>query len=406
MKKDMKLKLVIFGCLFLLPQLALAGVRILPLADLQILGGNSYFEGERSSFKGNIYLDIVPALEFSDRFYLLPRYSGSYAGNQEAGELESGEHLLQEIQSHDLSLKLINNFRPDLKAKAKIGYARELTIETEDESWGNGLYDYDQTTGSLELEKISTKGRIPFTISGGGSFYTVRFPNYDSLASGSDTSTAGLESVGKDIQDYDAKEIFVETDLAISPNIISKAGYIYTHKGYADQRLVTASGEYESVKREDDVHDLDLSLNYSLLAKIRATLGLSYQLRLNRSNQNHYDASRYEFIPNFYSYTQHSIGPEITLYLPYSLTLFLSYEYERKDYQDRLIQDKEGEYGDNHLYLRTHTANLSLSYPLRRNLYLKAETGYKKAGSNMEYEEVYRYNYTCGHYLFGLSYEY
>lgn len=372
-------------------------IELIPMGSIELMGGGAYSGGEASSFSGNLEAEGILGMQLSEKLSLLPKYKGCYEGASSVKRLETGKHLDQKNQDHILSLKLIDEIRPSLKGKLFTNYKKSLSVETEDESWGNGVYDYDQKGLGAEVEH--RKAPLDMTLS--FSQYTVHFPNYQSLASAFDTETVGLENVGKDTQNYKTTELLAEIEIELKPGLFLKPAYIYTHKMFLDQRLPTLTGIFGKEKRRDKIQEISLSLN----GKRKVGFGISYDLLINNSNQNHYNAEKCQFLSNFYDYKEHTLNPSITFYLA-STELSLSYSYIYKKYKDRPKQDTDGNYLEEKLYLKNHILNLCVSHPLTDRLFLKADASYKKSSSNMEYEDLYSYNYSSSNYLFGVSYEY
>lgn len=372
------------------------GLELVPMGSIELMGGGAYSGGEASSFSGNVEAEGILGLKFSESLSLLPRYKGCYEGVSSVQKLETGKHLRQESQDHILSLKLIDEINPHLVGKLLTNYKKSLSVEAEDESWGNGVYDYCQKGFGAEAEYRKTPIDITLSLNR----YITNFPNYQSLASTFETETVGLENVGEDTQDYKTTELLAGVDSELKPGMLLKSSYIYTNKGFLDQSLLTSEG-FSETKRRDKTQELSLSLS----GKKRVELGISYDLLANNSNQNHYDAEKCQFLPNFYDYREHTLNPSVSFYLT-QLEIFLSYSYISKKYKDRPKQDTDGNYQQEKLYLKSHILNLCLSYPLYDRLFLKADASYKKSSSNMEYEELSSYNYNSSNYLFGVGYEY
>ncbi len=383
--------------LFIALSLRVQAIELVPMASVELMGGGAYSGGEASSFSGNVEAEGILGLKLSESLSLLPRYKGCYEGVSSAKRLETGKHLFQQNQDHTLSLKLIDEIRPGLKGKLLTSYKKSLSVETEDESFGNGDYDYDQTGFGGEVEYRSA----PFDMTLGLNRYSACFPNYQSLASSFETETAGLENVGKDTQDYKTNELLAEIEAELRPGLFLNSSLLWTNKGFLDQSIPTESGTFSEEKRRDKIQELSLSLSHSGKRKVEFSL----DLLTNNSNQNHYDAEKSRFLPNFYDYRELTLNPSLTLYLS-SLDLSLSYSYTKKRYKDRPKQDTDGNYLEEKLYLKSQILNLCLSHPLTDRLFLKANASHKKSSSNMEYEEIYSYNYSSSSYLFGVGYEY
>lgn len=386
-----------------------AEIRVLPLVNADLSGGNSFFNGKSSSFGGNLSLDLVPVIRFSDKLSVLPRYSGKYTGSFVAMEIQDEGYLYQQIQDNIGSMKFIYKISDEIKFKTAGGYIKELLRETKDEQWGDGLYDYDSIYGETEIEKRFANSDLPFLIGAGYRFYTMRFPNYESLAS---KTTSYTELIGEDVLDTDNNKIFVNSDIYLTRDMLSIWGYSYVQSKYLDQKIVTQTGGYSTEKRTDQIHTVKCNINYAVpesesKKRYRKYLGMNLEYKLRLSNQNHFDTDAVQFIENYYSYYQLKCGPSITFkFIPSDLYLSFGYELSYKKYTDRPIQDTDGYYGEDKLSSSASSITLLVSYPLKPYLKTYLSGGYKKTSSDMEYETLYRYNYNSANYLIGISYEY
>ncbi|MFH1416236.1 MAG: hypothetical protein ABIH89_09170 [Elusimicrobiota bacterium] len=410
MKKTRQFLLIILLTIVLFPAEIPAGVRILPLLNMDISGGNSFFEGEASSFAGNLHMDFVPVIRFNQRTSLLPKYTGIYTGTSVAMDIEDEDYLYQQSQDHSGSLKLIHKLSDRLKLKLSGGYITELLRETKDESWGEGLYDYDSTYGELEFEE-RFQTSLPFIIKAGYRYYTMRFPNYESLASEED-----MELIGKNIFDTDNSSFFLKSDIFLPLDVHNRWEYSYNRSKYLDQKLVTDAGDYSEEKRLNQTHKLKCTLYYTLPEsnswrarraghKTYLRLFLSWKQRI--SNQNHFNTDVLTFISDYYSYTKLGIGPSVTVkFVPSNIKFYLGYEYSRKQYKERPVQDEDGYYEDDKFFSDTSIISLGIYYPLTKSLTLNLSGNYSDVRSNTEYEAYYSYNYSSANYLLGVSYEY
>lgn len=384
----------------------------IPMANLSLLGGQYYFEKEAASFGGNIYLDLIPVMKFTDELSLIPTYSGAYRGTKNVTELVGGGTLYQQAQDHLLALRLTNQMSESFKMKVNTSYKLELLQETKDESWGNGLFDYYKIAAGLEGEKKffpETLG-VDF-LTGGYTFYMVKFNNYSSLAE--KTTSYGTEltgKVGQNILDFNAHEIYIYSNFVLNPNIRLKGNYSFTYKGFSDQKVIQDGPSYTDDKRNDLIHWLNLTVSHfhgkRKGLKFVGLMGI--ELISSSSNQNHYDAKKTKFIPKYYNYLELAIKPGVNiLFGKKGQGIDFSYKYAYRNYSERLVQDSAGDYSLTNEKINTKTSTISLgtTYPLHKKLNLRLQVNYLVSSSNMEYEKVYRYNYNTMNYFLGAGWE-
>lgn len=396
---------------YLLPSPICAEVEFFPLANVSLLGGQYFFEKETASFGGNIYLELTPTLQFTDELSLIPTYSGSYRGTKNVTELVGGGTLYQEAQDHLLALRLTNQITEDIKLKTNASYKLELLRETKDESWGKGLFDYYKIAAGIEGEKkffLETSGLDSLT--GGYTFYTVKFNNYSSLAE--KTTSYGQEltgKVGENVLDFSAHEIYLYNKFLFGSNTRLKINYSFTYKNFVDQKVMTALDQYSSEKRKDQIHFLDLLISHfhGQRKGLKFIGFVGMEMVSYSSNQNHSDASKFKFIPKYYNYLELAIKPGINIFFgKKGQGIDFSYEYAFRSYPERLARDSAGDYLTEKINTKTSTIGLGTTYPLHKKVNLRFQINYLVSSSNMKYEKVYRYNYNTLNYFLGASWEY
>src|SRR5262249_35968568 len=128
-------------------------------------------------------LSVAPYMQFNDKWSLVPLYVGHYQGTVQVSDLTGGGIPFRDSQDHTFSTKVIRSFDNGVKVKAVGGYGMELLRETQDESWGKGLYDNRRIFGGAESEWAWSKNdsvRLAYD------YYQIHFPNYQSLESSQD----------------------------------------------------------------------------------------------------------------------------------------------------------------------------------------------------------------------------
>jgi hypothetical protein len=385
-----------------------AEVKYAPYLNVEFYGGQSVFSGNDdspvSSLNGNGV--FVPALRFGDKFSLLPTVALGYRRSRDVQELAGGGFLTQQQQTRSGSLKGIYAFDGGWKGKASLGYRQELVKETADEGWGDGLFDYDKTSVGVEAER---EGSTLKSLRFGLDYYTTAFPNFQSLSS---QSNFGAEiNTGADVLDFDATDVSVGSDLAVGEKGMLSNYLLYSSRDFTDQNIVKKDGTYEGSTRKDSF--LYVSGGYSRQLPgfslfglgVESLAGLDLSYGSLDSDQNNYDASRTKFNENYYDYGELSVGPRVAMRFREKLTLGLGYTFAKRDYADRPVQNADGTYTTDTISNDVTTFRWSLGYPLLKGLGLKAQGAFQNSDSNMEYETVYRYDYSSSHYFLGLTYQ-
>ena len=132
-----------------------AGVKYNPVVDLSLYGGQYYLDGDAAGFDWKFEAFVSPSVILNENDELYPLYMGYYNGTQDIQELAGGGVLTRQRQEHTISLKYvhISDFN---KVKPRVSYSRALIQETRDESWGDGLFNYNTMSAGIELEQEKT----------------------------------------------------------------------------------------------------------------------------------------------------------------------------------------------------------------------------------------------------------
>lgn len=397
--------------LFLLCQTPLAaGVKVTPVANIDLLGGQYWVsESAPASFGGNLSVFFSPALNFSPVTALLPIYSGSYSSTKDVQELVGGGTLTRELQSHSLKLKLVRKLPEQAKLKLNAGYKIEYLKETIDETWGNGLFDYNKMSVGIEYEKPLEM----WNLRGGLDYYATKYPNYQSLITKSEfetsldtTTNAELSTqAGTNVLDYNTMAVFIEGAHGFTEDFIGTIRYNLALKDFADQRTVKSSGEFSSALRADVVHYLTAGIS---LAAPRVRLGISDTVQLYDSNQNSFDMANSKYIADYYDFIENTISPSMVFSLgagetPVKLSLF--WEIAHRVYGQRLAQNADAAYKADKITQTINTTGLSFVYPISGGLSAKFAANYRDSSSNMKYEKNYKYNYYTLNYFAGINWQ-
>lgn len=390
---------------------ASGAVKVTPVANVNLLGGQYWIsESMPVSFGGNVDVFFSPVINFSPKSALLPIYTGVYSGTKDVRELVGGGTLTRELQDHSMALKFVNKLPSDWKLKTRIGYKIEYLKETKDETFGKGLFDFQKFIFGFEGER--TLKTLNYRL--GIDYYTMHYPNYQSLvsqdefATSIDTTTYSEISsqAGKDVLDYSAVSAFFTATQKLSSKVFGTVHYDVSLKNFKDQKIVKNTGEFSSTLRQDMVHYLTFGVN---LGTKRVSLGLSDIIQYYDSNQNSYDVGNSKYISNYYDFIENGVMPNISFYLgsierPSKLSLFWELSY--RAYLERPAQYADGSYKDDKTSQVINTMGFSFTYPVAGSLSAKFAANYRDSSSNMRYEKNYKYNYYTLNYFAGVAWEY
>ncbi|MDO8733918.1 MAG: hypothetical protein Q7K21_02010 [Elusimicrobiota bacterium] len=388
----------------------LTAAEITPVANISLLGGQYFLEGDKDSFAGNADIFFSPVINFSEDSALLPIYQGIYSNTKDVKELIGGGTLTREVLDNSLTLKFTHKFSDTFKGKVKAGYKLEYLKETEDEDLGDGLFDYNRLIGGIEGEKKYES----WNLRAGYDFYIMSYPNYSSLVTTYQTSidTATYTEIsgnaGEDVLDYSTHELFIEGLHSFNDTTVGKISYDISYKDFKDQTIVKIDGSFFSEKRNDLVQLLTLGVAKNL-PKITAALYNSVQYY--DSSQNSYDAGRTQYNSNYYDFIQNNVTPSLTFNFgdvvrPFKGRLILWWDIAYRKYINRPSQDEEGNYKTSEISQVTNTTGLSLIIPVYKSVSIKTAANYRDATSNNRYEANYRYNYNTSNYFAGMNWEY
>jgi hypothetical protein len=375
---------------------------IIPVYDIRFFSGQHFHDGSASSLSGNFTVQASPAVRFNDRWSLVPTYTGGYQGTRDVQELAGGGTLFQDSTSHGLLVKPVYH-AGGWKFKASAGARYEFLRETEDEDWGDGLFDHRKYSGGVEIEYGEAAGGRA-----GYDYYTLDFPNYQSLESAQDP-TLSRELTGKDVLNSRNHLASAGFWAPLPGGLRADAAFYFNGRRFDDQPVVAASGSPTAQDRADQVLAASLAFSrpwtWGESVRCAAELGVSYNA--TDSNQNHYDARKTVFLKDYYDYSQAAVSPRLSAALggrPWLVSL--SGSHSRRDYAERPVQDADGNYLSEKIRAAETTVGLGLAYPIGKNFKARAAGTLGWSDSNMEYEKVFSYNYKIANYLIGFSYEY
>lgn len=383
-------------------------VELSPVFNARLYGGQYFFENQESNLSGNVSVTAAPAISFNPRWSLIPTLFASWRGTKSVQELVGGGTLFQQTQDHSASVKGIFSPTKLWQFKAGGGYRIQLLKETSDEKWGKGLFDFQKPSANIEVERLineETSVRV------GYDFYAIDFRNFSSLESqkrdlGRENATAKTLNTTNHGTYFAAKFPF---RFLGGQKGSFETSYFFTFRNFSEQKIVLLTGDLSNDLRRDKSQIVTSRFtlpflfkeNFKMLAEIRGNYN-----RLS-SNQNNFDASKTQFNENFYAYKEYSVGPNFNFIVgqkPYIFTA--GFNYVRRNYDDRPIQDVSGTYGTERIVANEYYANFAVTYPITKNFSIQALGNLGWFRSNMKFEKTYRYNYVTSTYLMGVVYDY
>ncbi len=392
----------------------LHAIEISPVISARLYGGQYFFQSEESSLSGNIGVTASPAIAFNKLWTLIPTVSSAWRGTKSVRDLVGGGTILQQTQEHSGNLKGVFSPNKFWQFKGGGGYKWTLLKETKDESWGKGLFDSLKPSVNFEVERfVGLMGYAAedASVRLGYDIYWLDFKNFSSL-----------ESQNKDLGRENASAKTLNT-LNHGPYLSARTAfpflggqkarfegaYYFTFRNYDEQKIVVLSGDLSADPRRDKSHILmsNFTFPFVFTDSFKLLAELKGNLSVNISNQNNYDARLTRFNPNFYAYREYSLGPNFNFLLggaPWIVNA--GFNYVRKNYGDRPIQDGAGTYGAEKIGTNEYYANFGATYPINKNFRAQALLNFGWSRSNMKYEKTYRYNYETFTYLMGVVYEY
>lgn len=377
-------------------------VEVIPSAKISVMGGQFFFQGQSTSFNANSDWSFTPGLKLGERDLLIPIVSGQYRRTREVQELIGGGFLTQETLDNTLGLRWIRLLNQEWNVKSTLSYKNELLTESASEKLGAGLFDYHKAAASVEFERLG-QGAVRSVRQSLGA-YAVRFYHYRALSA--ETSDLGAEvNAGDRVLDFSAYEYSAAVDIVPDERTLLSFSAMASLRPYRDQKVVTVSGTYLGRNRFDAFMAGAASARRGLpdWGALESSLGLNAAYSRLESDQHNYDAQNTRFNPGYYDYGELSAGPFLAVRWRRRLGATASYDYSRRAYDHRPVQDATGSYGGDAIRLNTHTVSLSASWLLGRGFSLIGQGTYRRSTSNMLYESSYRYNYWTANYYAGVS---
>ncbi len=385
-----------------------------PIYGLQILGGQSFYSGQKGSLSGNMSGVIAPAMKFNDNWALLPSLQSNYEGTEQTLDIVGGQTLFQSQWDNRAALRGV--YTPDgsdWRIKPTTSFKYEMLQETKDEQLGAGLFDYYQWDLGVDAEYVY---RDPFNFHAGVDYFQTSFPNYTSLESQAATSFGGQslarELVGDHVLDTQNALFTIGVDGPVYERLVLEGGAMVLYERFPKQHVVDSQGDLVTSLRED--------VQTTLMAGIKMPTELNSDLRILpsmdfagtyvTSNQNNFDAAQTAYLPYYYNYGELRLNPSFKVLIgdPKTPVVWnVAGNFWYRHYPYRPTQDTNGAYqGGTSIHTDNWMFTTGLTYPMAPHFDLVFNFQYGQGTSNMHFEQFFTYNYTVSNYMFGFSWSY
>jgi len=396
-----------------LPKISIHGPKEhIPFVDLTAYGTYSHADKGKDVWGASIFGSMSPAMKYDDNLYIIPLYSGSYQREKFFVVEEEGPLSTTEIQHHDLSVtaKYLVTEKATLSPTIFGGW--DLNVETKDEDWGDGLYDYKEFGSGCDFDYLvydAPKGRIQLV--SGAKWYIRQYPNYHSLI-----SLATTTAPETDEKNYDGIELSSGWKYTNLKNTSLDLKYILLMKYFTDKKILDEDGILEGRRRQEYRNSVRLTALYSPAPNKGFQYNYSSEFICNMGNQNFYDSrgtavlSDDIFTPHYYDYLGFDARPEISYIFvrkdkPIAI-LTGGYNFLMRHYTERKPQDSDGNYKSGKQLDFEHIFKASLEIPVTKHVSWVTRYDYTLESSNMDYEQFYTYNYKLHRVMSGVSISY
>lgn len=375
------------------------------------MGGYSEIAGRDGTFSSIDSWLVSPTLKVNDDLYWINLYNGTFNRSAQVVATEEGGRQSETTQSHSLSTSLKYEIRDGWSIRPVLFADWIFVNETEDEDFGEGLYDYRQLGGGLESTWTTRKTddreddlRLGFR------YLNREYPNYQSLLSLFNPNGA-VETDEKDLRGY---------KFNLSHRSRAKNGWsaglegIFFYKDYTDKHTIDGNGILTGDGRQDFIEQINAFISHPLGSSW--TFTLDGQAAFNQSNLDFYDTHNTaaladdNFVKDYFDYFSFLAKPSFTYARPWGdgkrLLWTTDYSFYALHYPGRKAQDPAGFYGADDQQDYVHTVSSKVSVPITQNVSWIAYGSYTVADSNQEFEAFYLYDYELWTAVTGVSFKY
>ena len=385
---------------------------IIPIIDLEAYGTYSQPNSGGEVWGAIVSGSMAPVIKCSDELYIIPLYDGYFKRQKFFAHVEEGARAYDEIQHHDLSLSVKQTIAGKVTVRPSVFCGWDLNSETEDEDWGEGLYDYRELGSGLDLDYTLYKapdGQVILT--GGCEWYNRHYPNYNTLI-----SLATVTAPEEDEKDFNAVEVSTGWKYSDLENLSVDLEYTLLMKFFTDKKIIDADGVLEDEERNEFRNSVNLDASYAPSPGRGFLYSLSSGISHNTSNQNFYDSRSTAvltddvFTSDYFDYFSFEVNPSVSyIFKSGEKTVVIvsgGYDLLIRQYTGRKAQLMGGVYSDADQRDYNHLLEAKAEIPIDEHISWISSYDYTISDSNTDYEEFYDYNYTMHRVLTGISLTY
>lgn len=367
-----------------------------PAVTADLMGGYAATQGGKGAGLLTGGLNFVPAWR-QGRVTLLPAITLNSGGQERS--IEEGTIFVRSA-TFNARPRVLFDTAGGLRWGVSGQALRTWNIETLNESFGTGLYDYEQFGGGLEFEfpLPSLSGRL----TGGVDLSHRGYPNNRNFA-----SSAALSG---------GKNYYFKDFNAVAPTLtlnLEEAGlsfsYLLELRSYTDSLVVKPSGELDVSKlRQDQLHTLSLQGQRALSQTLN--LAATVDLRLNASNQSYFD--RLAGVPTYTPNSEDYISEGLRLELPWradrlwkGLVLAPGLSAEMV-HTNKFVQNQAGAYLADKIQQQNYSTSLRMEKALPWGLVWVSQAQLQIARSNQVLQRGVLNSYEYWQVATGLSFRF
>ena len=384
---------------------------LITVLEAEILGGYSQIEGRNGEFSSIDSWLFSPTLKLNDSLYWINLYNGSYNRSAQVVAQEEGGRQTDTTQTHHLSTALKYDVNDTWSLRPLFFTDWIFVNETEDEDFGEGLYDYRDIGGGIESAWVTLKTKEKEdTVRLGFRYLDRTYPNYHSLLS-SFNPNGSVETDEKDLNGY-------KVNLGYDGR--SQQGWswglegIFFYKDYTDKKTINSNGIRLSDTREDFVEYLNVTASHPVGPDW--TFSLDGQMTFNQSNLDFYDTHNTlalgddNFLKDYFDYFSFLARPALTYRRAWgqdrTFIFTADYTFYALHYPGRKTQNVSGVYQAEDEQDYQHTFSAKVNVPITANISWVAYGNYTLADSNQKFEAFYLYDYNLWTAVTGFSIKY
>lgn len=379
--------------------------------EAELLGGYSEVVGNGGKFSTIDSWLVSPNWKMNDSLFWINVYNGSYNRSAQVVAQEEGGRQTQETQTHSIatSFKYLINEKWSIRPLFFADWV--LINETNNESFGDGLYDYNQLGGGIEStwETFNSADRED-NLRLGFRYLKREYPNYQSLLSLFNPN-GSVETNEKDLDGY-------KFNLTYGSKSRSDWSWglegIFFYKDYTDKKTVNSNGIRTSDTREDFVEGLNAHVSRPINDSF--VFRLDGQFQATQSNLDFYDTHNTlaftddDFVKDYFDNFSFVLKPSLTYFQKWDddkrFVATVDYSFNALHYTGRKAQNTASRYQADDQQDYIHTFSGKVHVPVNSHISWVTFGSYSIAESNQDFESFYLYTYDLWTAVTGISFKY